>query len=206
MQLLRQIHRMHPRLPVLLVVAAGANDAALEAFRHGVADVLFRPLLPADIAQALGRVRDLCESHSALAGQLERAARSLGDLVLLRTIGATTSSEENLQRLLERIVEAIQTALKVEIVSLMLCNDSGQLNIRAARGLPPEVAAQVRVSPGDGVAGFVLATGEPVLIDDLATDGRFPLQRCRRPLSQRFPALRADSDSGAGDRGPQRQQ
>jgi signal transduction histidine kinase/DNA-binding NarL/FixJ family response regulator len=174
--LLRQVHRAHPQLPILLVVAAGDHAAAMEAFRHGAADVLSRPLLAADVARAIERVRELRESQAVVARQQRRAARSLEDLVLLRTIGITTSSEENLQRLLDRVVEAIQVALKVEIVSLMLGNDSGQLEIQAAKGVPAEVAAQVRIAPGEGVAGCVLASGEPVLIDDLATDGRFPLR------------------------------
>jgi signal transduction histidine kinase len=42
--------------------------------------------------------------------------------------------------------------------------------------MAPEIAAQVKIAPGEGVAGSVLASGEPVLIDDLASDGRFPLR------------------------------
>jgi signal transduction histidine kinase/DNA-binding NarL/FixJ family response regulator len=175
MLLLEQIHRVHPHLPVLPVVPPDANATALEAFRRGAADVLFRPLATADIDRAMERVRRLCDSQRSLSRQQSRTARSLDDLVLLQTIGATTSSEENLQRLLERVVEAIQMALHVDIVSLMLCNDGGQLEIRAARGLPAEVVAEVRVAPGEGVAGHVLVSGEPVLIDDLASDGRFRL-------------------------------
>lgn len=172
--LMLQIHRLHPQLPILPVVMAGAHAVALEAFRHGATDVLFRPLLPANIGKAITRVHGLLAERTAAAQSQARAARSLDDLVLLRAIGATTSSEENLQRLCERVVEAIQAALRVEIVSLMLCNDTGQLEIRAVRGLPLEVVGQVRIAPGEGVAGAVFASGEAVLIEDLASDGRFP--------------------------------
>ncbi len=175
MRLLEEIRRVHPHLPVLPVIHGGALDAALEAFRHGAADVLFRPLEADQIARAMARVRRLGDSQQAHLQQQSQAARSLDDLVLLRAIGATTSSEENLQRLLERVVEAIRSALRVDIASLMLCNDAGQLEIRAAHGLPAEVVAEVRVAPGEGVAGHVLVSGEPVLIDDLASDGRFRL-------------------------------
>lgn len=174
MPVMQQMLRLHPQLPVIPVLPVEARDEALDAFRHGAADVLFTPLRKADIEWAFKRVCALCESRSAVARQQHHASRSLDDLVLLKAIGATTSSEENLQRLLDRVVEAIQVALQVEIVSLMLCNDSGLLEIRAARGLPPEVAPQVRIAPGEGVAGFVLTSGEPILIDDLESDGRFP--------------------------------
>lgn len=172
--LMQQVQRVHPQLPLLAVVPAGAHPLALEAFRQGAADVLFRPLLGSDIDRALQRLHGLRRSRDAVVRSQDRAARSLEDLILLKAIGATTSSEENLQRLLERVVEAIQQTLRVDIVSLMLCNDDGHLEIRAARGLPAEVIAAVRVPPGEGVAGFVLASGEPVLIDNLGSDGRFP--------------------------------
>lgn len=175
MLLLEQIHRVHPHLPVLSVIPRNANALALEAFRHGAVDVLFQPLAAAEVARTMARVRRLCDDQLAAARQQRRAERSLDDLVLLRTIGVTTGSEENLQRLLERVVEAIQQALQVDIVSLMLCDSEGRLEIRAARGLPPEVVAGVRVTPGEGVAGHVLASGEPILIEDLASDGRFRL-------------------------------
>lgn len=173
---LQQIRRVHPWLPVIMAVPQGAFPLALEAFRAEAADVLFRPFAPAELQGVLARSTARTARLAAESDLQRRAARSLDDLVLLKTIGATTGSEENLPRLLERVVTAIQTALKVEIVSLMLCGDDGLLEIRASRGLPAEMAAQVRIAPGDGVAGFVLQSGEPVLIDDLAADGRFPLR------------------------------
>ncbi|MCM2265232.1 MAG: GAF domain-containing protein [Desulfuromonadales bacterium] len=173
---LQQIRRVHPWLPVVMALPEGGFALALEAFRAEAADVIFRPLDPDGLQEALARSAARTARLRAESDLQQLASRSLDDLVLLKTIGATTGSEENLPRLLERVVAAIQTALKVEIVSLMLCDDDGLLEIRAARGLPAEVAAQVRIAPGDGVAGFVLASGEAVLIDDLASDGRFPLR------------------------------
>lgn len=173
---LQQIRRVHPWLPVVMALPEGAFALALEAFRAEAADVLFHPFAPNGLREALARSAGRTARLRAESDLQQRATRSLDDLVLLKTIGATTGSEENLPRLLERVVAAIQTALKVEIVSLMLCGDDGLLEIRASRGLPAEVAAQVRIAPGDGVAGFVLASGEAVLIDDLASDGRFPLR------------------------------
>lgn len=173
---LQQIRRVHPWLPVIMAVPEGAFSLALEAFRAEAADALFHPLAPNDLLEVLARSAARTACLKAESDLQQRATRSLDDLVLLKTIGATTGSEENLPRLLERVVAAIQAALKVEIVSLMLRGDDGLLEIRASRGLPAEVTTQVRIAPGDGVAGFVLASGEAVLIDDLASDGRFPMR------------------------------
>lgn len=174
LEVLQQIRRVHPQLAVIMVIPAAAYPLALSAFRAEAADVVFRPLQVEVLKETLTRAVARTSRLTAESELQQRAGRSLDDLVLLRTIGATTGSEENLQRLLERVVEAIRTALRVEIVSLMLCDDSGHLEIWASRGLPDELAEQVRIAPGEGVAGYVLTSGEPILINDLAGDGRFP--------------------------------
>ncbi len=49
--------------------------------------------------------------------------------------------------------------------SVMLCDQTGQeLRIRANIGLQPEMAEQVRVKAGQGIAGRVLQTGEALLL------------------------------------------
>lgn len=49
--------------------------------------------------------------------------------------------------------------------SLMLYDDAHtELRIRAAIGMPTEIVAQVRVKPGEGIAGRVLQTGEALLL------------------------------------------
>lgn len=174
LSLLHEVHRVHPHLPVVVVVPADAYPLALAAFRAQAADVLFAPLAPEAVGGVLRRAEARSVAVSAATEQQRRAARSLDDLVLLRSIGATTGSEGQLQPLLDRIVATIHEALGVDIVSLLLCGDDGLLEIRAARGLPADLPEQVKVAPGEGVAGFVLASGTPVLIDDLASDGRFP--------------------------------
>jgi len=51
--------------------------------------------------------------------------------------------------------------------SIMLVGDDGSLTIAVARGLPDDVVASARVAEGEGIAGWVLATGQPVVVEDL---------------------------------------
>ena len=99
--------------------------------------------------------------------------RRLDDLVLLHRIGTATLEEDDAGQLCGRIVGAIQEALSVEIVSLLLVGADGRLMVGASRGLPEEIVRSTKVAPGEGVAGFVLARGEAVLVDDIDSDGRF---------------------------------
>lgn len=176
LEVLQQIRRIHPQLPLVAVLPGEDFALALAAFRHGVHDVLLHPLHERMLLEARGRItaREQLDARQAHTQQV--AKRSLDDLVLLKAIGETTRSAEDLHKLLDRVVDLIRSALDVDIVSLMLADEEGVLKIRAARGLPENVLQNVAIAPGEGVSGYVMEHGEPVLIDDLSTDGRFPLR------------------------------
>jgi HD-GYP domain-containing protein (c-di-GMP phosphodiesterase class II) len=53
----------------------------------------------------------------------------------------------------------------------MLLDSAGVLRIAAARGLPPEVVQDTAVREGEGIAGWVLATEQPLVVEDLEDKG-----------------------------------
>ncbi len=173
---LQLIRRVHPHLPLVAVLPGQDFPVVLSAFRNGVNDVLIHPLDKDMLLASRDRVLNREKIDAQLVVAQQTAKRSLDDLMLLKAVDATTRSAEDLQKLLDRIVDLIQSALDVDIVSLMLVDDDDVLKIRSACGLPDDVRANVMIAPGEGVAGYVLEHGESVLIDDLSTDGRF-LQR-----------------------------
>jgi signal transduction histidine kinase/DNA-binding NarL/FixJ family response regulator len=174
LNVLSQIRRVHPQLPLVAILPDEDFSLGLSAFRLGADDVLVHPL----DKDALLACRDNLQSREQKGAQFARtqqeAKRSLDDLILLKAIGETTSSTEDLQKLLDRVVDLIQGALDVEIVSLMLVDEENVLTIRSVCGLPDDMRHKVTIAPGEGVSGHVLLHGEAVLIDDLSTDGRFP--------------------------------
>lgn len=171
---IQNIRRVHPHLPLIAVLTEPDLALTLLAFRNGASDVLVRPLDHAVVAETGLRLSHQGESDALQATAQQATRRSLDDLILLKAVGETTNSAQDLQKLLDRIVDLIQNALDVDIVSLMLVDDDGVLKIRSSRGLPEDVQHRVTIAPGEGVAGHVIEHGEPVLIDDLSTDGRFP--------------------------------
>lgn len=171
-EMVRHLRRVHPLVPVVAVLDGRDFDLVLNVFREGAADVLVRPLEPAAFDAVVREVGLRLQRQEVTARVHEATERALADLVLLKAIGETTSSADDFQLLLDRLVSSIQLALQVESASLMLGDDERYLEIRAARGLP-EDAFLSRIAPGEGISGHVFATGEPVLIEDLSTDGRF---------------------------------
>jgi len=174
LEVLKQIRRVHPNLPLVAVLSGQNFSVALSAFRNGVDDVLIHPLNKDVLFNSRDHVIGRKKVDAQLASTQQAARRSLDDLILLKAIGETTHSAEDLPKLLDRIIDLIQSALDVDIASLMLVDEKGALKLRSAYGLPADVPDNVTIAPGEGVSGHVLEHGEPVLIDDLSTDGRFP--------------------------------
>jgi diguanylate cyclase (GGDEF)-like protein len=113
---------------------------------------------------------------AAGAPRARRASRRHGAAELrvlyetIRDLTSTLSVHEVIERLLERILLHLDS----EIGSVLLLDDAdGVLRILLARGLPDAVVRDTRIRPGEGISGFVLATGKPLLVADVERDRRF---------------------------------
>lgn len=68
--------------------------------------------------------------------------------------------------------------------SLMLVDEqTNELKIAAARGLPQDVIETTRLKLGEGIAGRVAQTGKTIFVEDIETDVRF-----RRASNVRYPS------------------
>lgn len=76
--------------------------------------------------------------------------------------------------------------------SVMLLGDDGRLAIATSLGLPEDVPLVTSMGEGEGIAGWVLATGQPVVVEDL---------ECKGPRSRRHGIRSAVSVPIADDDG-----
>jgi signal transduction histidine kinase len=91
------------------------------------------------------------------------------------TISKEASSAFDLEKCLNILVDRVAELLEVEIVSVMLISrNKSELLIKIAKGLERQIIRDVRVKLGEGIAGWVAATGEALLVKDLTKDSRFP--------------------------------
>ena len=167
------IKRLQPDLPVMIVSSHQDFDIARNVFRDGALDYLVKPFSDNELCQAVKRAVAVYRQNIKARRHREDSERQFSDLVLLREVGETASGEADIESLLDRILDFIVEAVHVETASLMLAEEEGFLTIRASRGLPDKVVPGTRVSIGDGVAGHVFKTGEPVLLGNMDDDGRF---------------------------------
>ncbi|MDO8879847.1 MAG: GAF domain-containing protein [Coriobacteriia bacterium] len=153
---------------------ASGNDAlwrfaipVLAGEHQGVAAIDFRATGrpdPTDLPVATAPLR------GALAGTLALyVARAE-----LETAHALVDAARALSRILdpqEVLSTALTTAMEISGAAtgsvMLLDPDSGRLVITISRGLPEEVVRSTSLGEGEGIAGWVLATRQPLLVEDL---------------------------------------
>lgn len=113
-----------------------------------------------------GRLADFLATQQATRAA---AASADGWLDSYREAAREAITEPTLDVLLRNALEAIKKTLEADAVSLLLANDDGNMLVaRAATGLGRDVELGLGIPAGAGVSGRVLASGEPLIIDELS--------------------------------------
>jgi diguanylate cyclase (GGDEF)-like protein len=106
-------------------------------------------------------------SNPADTGQVDR---------LLATIEFSKAlvSAYDMETLLTAILERIKAIIPAENWSLLLIDpQTKDLYFAVVVGLAPEAVKGIRLKPGEGIAGTVAETGQPIFIPDVDQDPRF---------------------------------
>ena len=92
----------------------------------------------------------------------------------LEQMTSQVSSDNELDQLLELIIETTTKIMQVRAGSLMLINQkSGRLFFKVATGEKKDDLKRFEIKQGEGIAGYVAETGEPLLIHDVSNDSRW---------------------------------
>jgi CheY-like chemotaxis protein len=173
LEVFRRARQARPELRVVILSAHTEQRYVLEALRLGACDYLAKPLHEEELRLAVQRAQEGYALEVGLRGLRDRVARleeaiaSLGE----RGAGAGAGSAE----LREFVVRTVSEVLGARRTSLLLLDeDPGALRVAASHGPRRPGADLDPVRVGEGVAGLALARGEPILVSDLARDGRFP--------------------------------
>jgi two-component system NtrC family sensor kinase len=173
LELIRQLKREYPFLPVILMTSEGSENLVVAALRAGASDYLIKPfeaeLLLAAVGRALAeraRWRSMLKARSDAQTNAESLERRLHELETLALIGRTVTAMLDLDEVLTNVVEAAVRLTGAEEGSLLLLEeDTGELYMRASKNFDAEFATAFRLHTQDSLAGQVIASGEPVLLD-----------------------------------------
>lgn len=170
LQVLQALRERQADIPVIVMTIRDSTEMAVRAFRLGACDYLVKPFAPPEMQEAIRRA--LAKSRAEpdqLAQQLMEAnqqlQRQLQELNAIYMIGRAVTSLLDLDRVLNRVVEAsVYVARAEEGLLLLLDAASGELYLRAAKDVDEKVVSNLRVRVADSVAGQAIQSGRPVLI------------------------------------------
>jgi len=95
------------------------------------------------------------------------------ELALLNWVGRTFSATLDLDEVLDLVLQETRHLLNVETASFWLkMPDTGELICQRATGSGYEIVHQWRLSPGQGLVGWVAEKGRSIIVDDAQSDER----------------------------------
>ena len=93
---------------------------------------------------------------------------------LFASIGSLITSSLELEEIVDGIMEEVRTFFEPGNWSLLrLDPNTNELFFMIARGIDSDLVKDVRLKPGEGIAGTVAETGEPIYVPDTSKDSRF---------------------------------
>ncbi len=172
LEVLSALREHNSSIPVILMTFHGSEETAVQAFRLGAKDYLIKPYEIEEMLEAIERAltetrlrhekSELSQGIVQVNQQLERRVKELG---ILYGIGKSVTSLLDTNKVLNRIVEAAVYITGAEEGSLLLLDkQTGELYMRAARGLGDKYARGFRLKVQDTLAGQVVRTGKPVMV------------------------------------------
>lgn len=162
----------YPSLPVILLLNQVSTNRIAEAFRQGFADYLEKPLQAEQVLDIVQRVierrqRWVEQARQELSETTRALSQRLTGLEALQRIGRQVTSTLDLDNVLMAVVDAAVELTGAEEGSLLLVDEkTGDLYMRAARNFQEDFVRTFRLPIRDSLAGQVLKTSKPVLIDE----------------------------------------
>ncbi len=168
----QSLRNRYPVLPVLLFVNQDTPDLLKAALRVGVSDYICLPLRSEEILKAVQKsLEGALRIRNWIILEARRATATLqqqvSELEVMARLGRSVTSSLDLDSVLSAIVDAAVELTGAEEGSLLLLDEAtGELYMRAARNFQEDFVRTFRLPITDSLAGSVIKTGKPVILDD----------------------------------------
>ncbi len=102
------------------------------------------------------------------------ATTCVQQLMTCLEIGKALTSTFNMERILVILLNLVSDLIRAKNWTLFLLDPATEeLHFELVVGLDKESLGDIRIKLGEGIAGTVALTGEPILVPDVAADARF---------------------------------
>lgn len=177
----RELKKINAETVVVIAAPRHEYERLIDVMLEGAYDFLPEDSGESQLKLLLGRAMDYArlrrrteELDRALNIQNISLSRRLNELELLNAISRALASETDLDQLLGRALDHIIEAFAAARASFMILDsETNELIVRAAAGADAEKIIGSHRKIGEGVAGKVAQSQNPVLATDIKNDQRF---------------------------------
>ncbi|MBE0546708.1 MAG: response regulator [Rubrivivax sp.] len=150
--------KMDPQLVGVLMTGAGTIETAVHAMKAGALDYVLKPIRLGAILPILAR--------AVIVRRLRLENLELRDTVAIHELNQAIAHTLDPNVLLDKIADAALAQFEADEVSIMLVDETGGfLYVATVRGPQRSSLLGTRVAIGEGIAGWVAAQREPLLLD-----------------------------------------
>ncbi|MCS7202163.1 MAG: HD domain-containing protein [Dictyoglomus sp.] len=143
-----------------------------EKFKYKLGDNILELIL--DYYKDKEIIKFLIDKYISLVNRIINLEERIKELNILQEIGFQINSTFRLKDLLNLIMTLSKETLEAEASSLMLLDEkTNDLTFEIALGEKGDVIKKFRIPLGEGIAGWVAKTGEPLIANNVEEDPRF---------------------------------
>ena len=181
LEILEVLKQKGIEIPVIVITSHGSAEIILQSFRLGAKDFVEKPFTADDVLDAVdktlaetrwmkerGKMSEaLYESNRQLQKQVEIWER-------LNEVGRGITATLNAEDAQRRLMRGFNQLMQVEAGSLFLFDDSTEeLVLKVSLRGSIEKLNEIRLKPGEGIAGWALMNGKSVYAPEAYKDKRF---------------------------------
>jgi len=181
LDVLRNLGERGHTFSVIIMTFYGSEEAILQSFRLGAKDYLQKPFTAEEALESIAKSlaesrwqRERTQMTEALAEANLKLQAQVKTWATLNEIGQTITStldEKNVQR---RLMRGINQLMRVQAGSLFLVDEeTDELVLQISLRGDMEKKGEIRLQPGQGIAGWVAQHNRPALVPEAHRDRRF---------------------------------
>jgi two-component system, OmpR family, phosphate regulon sensor histidine kinase PhoR len=168
----RELSDITPTTPILLFIYQESASVLKQAIQAGVLDTFTLPIQNEDFLQLVRRALALGDRRRGWMQKETRLATAnlrsqMSDLELLGQLSRSITSKLDLDSVLSTVMDTAVSLTGAEESSLLMLDEAtGELYLRASRNFNEEAGTQFRMGVDNTLAGTVVQSGHPVLLDE----------------------------------------
>jgi GAF domain-containing protein/anti-sigma regulatory factor (Ser/Thr protein kinase) len=128
----------------------------------------------ADEVELLSLIADLAAGALEKAVLYDRMQRQITELTTLAEVSETVTSPLYLDEILTLVVDMAAQVMQAKVCSLMLLDEKrNEIVLQSTQNLSPTYRDKTPLRVGEGIAGLVAQSGQPMVVEDVRQDARY---------------------------------